>query len=102
MQGSYYTLVQHSGYGYNADLRFVYAVEERALQRAAEVAQVTRVGGLLFNDYGAAVERVEQENYPDPAHTGLLPKVRGTFSLKLVDGLRIYVPAPDDQKGSSA
>lgn len=86
-----YTLVQHSGAGYAGKPGFEHAVEERHLTTDAQVAQIQKLGGLLFDSYMDASDRAEAENYPDVS-TSLLPRARGTFSKYMVDGLRVYIP----------
>lgn len=95
-----WTLVQHSAYGYKGDGMFRRAVEERQLESQREVNRVLKAGGLIFDDYGAASDRAEVENYPDPEHMGLIPRCPGVFHRDAVDGLHIYLPA--DSSGAQA
>lgn len=85
-----WTLVQHSAYGYNQDLRFQRAVEERSVEGVA-LKRVRHVGGVLLPSYTAASDMAEEENYPASV-SGLIPRVDGTFAKEKVDGLRIYIP----------
>ncbi|GHB51999.1 hypothetical protein GCM10010331_44440 [Streptomyces xanthochromogenes] len=83
-----YTLVQHSGGGTG----FEKAVEEVAVTLKADQARVERVGGVLFDTYGAASDAAMEENYP-PGTEGIVPQAKGTFADARLNGLRIYVPA---------
>jgi len=90
-----WTLVQHSGYGYAGKPGFMQALEVRSLSSRAERNRVERVGGVVFEDYGEARDAEETLNYPHPFKTpaDIYPRFQGTFSEKMVDGLRIAIPA---------
>jgi hypothetical protein len=93
LQGDWWTLVQHSAYGYQEKPGWDKAVETRKLTTEAELDRVRKVGGLLFSTYDAADQQEYQSNYPDGAGERLMyPQVKGTFSDKEVDGLKIYIP----------
>ncbi|WP_274916833.1 hypothetical protein [Streptomyces sp. WZ-12] len=81
-----YTLVQHSG-----GLGFERAVEEVSVSTKGEQARIQRAGGVLFKTYKAASDAADAENFP-PGIEGIIPQARGTFSDKLVNGLRLYIP----------
>ena len=85
-----YTLVQHSGCGYGGKSGFARAVETRPLDKRQETA-VRKVGGLVIPTLELANRIVEDVNYP-PEVQGLYPCCRGTFSIKEVDQLKIYLP----------
>ena len=89
-----YTLVQHSAFGYKGDRTFARAVEERMLHSQIEIDRVKKAGGLVFDHYPSDEEY--DVNYPEGTN-GLVPQVRGTFSDRLIDGLRIYVPAASEK-----
>lgn len=91
-----WTLVQHSAYGYQEKPGWEKAVETKMISTGKELVDVTNEGGLVLESYNEADEREMQENYPDLAGAALTyPRVKGTFSNKTLDGLRIYVPAKD-------
>lgn len=100
-----YTLVQHSGYGYAGKPGFQQAVETRGLERLSERNLVQRVGGVLYADYGAAEDAAMELNYPHPfkGPMDIYPGFQGSFSDKMIDGLRIAIPlkvptqAPENQ-----
>ncbi len=86
-----WTVVQHSGYGYKGDPQFSRAVETRMLSNTAEVSRVEQAGGVIFEDYNSAEDFAEKANFP-PEVTGIIPRVKGSFSKQEIDGLRIYIP----------
>lgn len=90
MKESKYTLVQHSGFGYAHKEAFRLAVESREVS-GKDIERVKKVGGVLFDTYGEAMDAEDRENYP-PGVEGICPKVRGTFHHSVVDGLAIYLP----------
>lgn len=90
MARSAWTVVQHSGFGYNGDPCFSAGLETRRCLPCDQVI-VTKVGGLLFDSPGAAEDFTEKAMYP-PGAEGLIPAAAGTFSDKTVDQLRIYIP----------
>lgn len=85
------TIVQHSGFGYGANPQFEAGVETRILHTKKEENLVTKVGGLLFDSYAKAEDFCEEAMYGS-GNDGLIPEVKGTFSDKEIDGLRIYIP----------
>lgn len=89
-----WTLVQHSGYGYAEKPGFMQALEIRSLANRAERNLVERVGGVVFEDYGSARDAEEALNYPHEFKTpaDIYPRFEGTFSPKMIDGLRIALP----------
>lgn len=87
-----YTIVQHSAYGYKGNPQFEKAVEVTGLTTRGEAHLVVRVGGITFSDFRAAEDFAEHANYPEPEKQGIIPAVQGTFSKKMINGLRIYVP----------
>jgi hypothetical protein len=86
-----WTVVQHSGYGYNDNPQFEQAVEVRQIHTKGELRLVERVGGVLFDGYLLAEEFAEHANYPAD-HNGIIPAAKGTFSKLAIDGLKIYIP----------
>ena len=91
MAAEKYTVVQHSGYGYKQNPQFRLAVESRRCVKNADIRQVMRAGGLLFDTYDEAEAFCKKANYP-PGNNGLIPTVRGQFSQMMVDDLKIYIP----------
>lgn len=89
----YYTLVQHSGFGYGENPEFEQAVEMRSITKK-QIEKVKRKDGLIFESYGDASDAADSENYPDDV-AGLIPKVNGTFINWEIDGLRLYIPKRD-------
>lgn len=88
-----WTLVQHSAFGYAEKPGWEHAVETRSLHTDAEVKRVKQAGGMIFDTYGEAEDQVMKSCYPDgPGDTLTYPHVLGTFSDKMVDDLRIYIP----------
>lgn len=111
-----WTVVQHSGYGYADKPGFEFGLETRTVSTAAEKRLVAKAGGLLFKSGLDAENFAEGEMYPeghgDDAGAkwaeitrsnpkgltmlgGLYPHALGTFSVTKIDGLAVYVPAPD-------
>lgn len=89
-----YTLVQHSGYVHASKPDFKHAVELKGIVTQRELDDIEKVGGLVLPTYQTASDREEAENYP-PEVQGLIPKIRGTFANRSINGLRIYVPEED-------
>jgi len=87
----FYTIVQHSAYGYGAEPQFQHGLETRQVNTKAEHAKVRKAGGVIM-EYIEAEDFVESESYP-PSNSGLVPAARGSFARAKVDGLRIYVPS---------
>src|SRR5688572_26436584 len=85
-----YTLVQHSGYGYAGKYEFEFGLETRHLSRLADRNMVERVGGCVYADYLEAEDAAFNLMYGDVK--GMIPKFKGTFSEKCIDGLRIAIP----------
>jgi len=91
-----WTLVQHSGFGYAEKPGWEHAVETRRITTERELLDVTNEGGMIFESYNDADTAEYKENYPEGAGDRLTyPEVKGTFSDKLLDGLKIYVPAKE-------
>ncbi len=86
-----YTIVQHSGFGYNGNLSFEKGLETRRVETQDDQIKVVRAGGLLFENYNDAEEYTETEPYKGDAKA-LMPYAHGTFSESMIDGLRIYIP----------
>ena len=93
-----WTLVQHSGFGYEEKPGWDKAVETRQITTAEELKRVESVGGLIFDSYGEADKQMYASNYPQGVEIEgkdfrlTYPEVLGTFSDKELDGLRIYIP----------
>lgn len=88
-----YTIVQHSAMGYKDDYTFQKGLEVRTMTYKKDLTAVQQVGGRVFETYKEANDYAFTEMYP-PDHDGsLIPKAKGLFSHKKVDGLRIYIPA---------
>lgn len=91
---SFYTAVQHSGYGYGGDPTFQLGLESRHISTAKERDLVLHQGGVLFGSYAAAERYCMEEMYrnePEGAFS-LVPHAPGEFSTKQIDGLAIYRP----------
>lgn len=86
-----WTVVQHSAAGYRYDPQFEQGLESRQLQNKNEMNQVEKAGGLIFDNYNDAEDFAEKACYPE-GYMGLIPQARGTFSLTMIDGLRVYIP----------
>lgn len=86
-----WTVVQHSGYGYSGKPGFEHAVESRVIESARERRTIESEGGLVFAKYNEAEDFAEAANFPEGA-SGIYPEAKGTFSEKMIDGLRIYIP----------
>lgn len=84
-----YTLVQHSG-----GMGFEEAVEKVSVSTVREQDRIQRAGGVLLRTYQEASDAAEAVNYP-PGSEGIIPQASGTFSDKLVKGLRLYLPPAD-------
>ena len=87
----YWTIVQHSAYGYNDDEDFKAGLEVRSITKKSEFDRVQKVGGILFEDYTEADNYMMGQMYP-PDIKGLIPHAAGSFSDQEIDGLRIYRP----------
>ena len=91
---SYYTVVQHSGFGYGGDPTFRRGLESQHVGTQAVLKRVRQAGGVLFPNYATAEDYCMEEMYrtaPPGAFT-LVPDAPGEFSDKVVEGLHIYVP----------
>lgn len=84
-----YVIVQHSGFGYNADPQFEKGLETRRIPDKKTLTAIEKAGGVVM-EYLAAEEFCEKAMYPSNA--GMIPNARGTFADLTVDGLRVYVP----------
>ncbi len=91
-----YTMVQHSAAAYRDDETFRNAVEMKEIS-LTDGKLVLKVGGLLYGSYSEAQAKEDAINYP-PGVDGIVPKVRGTFSVKTLDGQKIYLPAEGEAK----
>jgi hypothetical protein len=89
-----WTLVQHSAFGYQEKPGWDKAVETRQISTEAELGMAVNEGGMIFDSYNDADEAEYKENYPNGAgETLTYPEVKGTFSNREIDGLKIYIPA---------
>jgi hypothetical protein len=88
---SKWTVVQHSGFGYNGNPQFEQAVETTGGLTTAEAKLVEHVGGVVFDTYMEAEEFAEKANYPE-SNFGIIPTAKGTFSTRRINGLKIYIP----------
>jgi hypothetical protein len=86
-----WTIVQHSGFGYAGKPGFAQGVEVRRITTKKEENDVKAAGGIMFDTYKEAVDFEMKASYPDD-HPGLYPQAKGTFSDRMVDGLKIYIP----------
>jgi|TARA_Y100000310_G_C20619214_1_gene782337 hypothetical protein len=87
---TFYTVVQHSGWGYGKKREFIHGLEPVGCTKK-DAQRVELVGGKLFETYKEADEYSYTEQYPE-GYKGLLPIAEGTFSRRVVNGLKIYVP----------
>ena len=90
-------LLQHSGYVVGQKWDFARAVEGMTINSKKDIALIINEGGVLFGrrsrpswSIQAQLDQEYSENYP-PGSSGLVPRVRGTFSKKKVYGYPIYV-----------
>ena len=86
-----WTLVQHSGYGYGGNEGFAQGLELRSIETVGERNRVLKAGGVIYDDYEAAMVAENNGMYPK-GYEGIYPNAQGTFSDKEVDGLKIYIP----------
>ena len=86
-----YTVVQHSAYGYKADIRFKQGLQPITLNNARERANVISRGGVVFDTYKEADDFCDKAMYPEGTE-GLNPAAKGTFAALEVDGLKLYLP----------
>ena len=91
-----WTVVQHSAFGYKGDPQFRWGLETRPITTKGDKRRVERAGGLLFKGYMMAEDCAEEAMYPDEG-MGLIPQANrvGTFSVHVIDGLRIFVPTEE-------
>ena len=87
----YYTIVQHSAYGYNDDETFKAGLELRSITTKMEFNRIQRLGGILFDNYSEASDYAYKEMYPNDVK-GLIPQARGEFLENEIDGLKLYRP----------
>lgn len=87
-----WTLVQHSGFGYNGDSTFERGLEVRQIRNPVDIKLVENSGGVLFESYSEADSVAEDWMYPDDGNSSLVPAAMGEFSDQKIDGLRIYIP----------
>lgn len=85
-----WAIVQHSGV-LTGHTEFSEAVEHVGITTEAQKNKVEKAGGLVFADWSEADRFCEDANYP-PEVTGILPRVKGSFSTQTIDGSAIYVP----------
>jgi hypothetical protein len=89
-----WTLVQHSAFGYQKKPGWDKGVEMCQIMFERELLDVTNEGGMIFESYEDADDAEMKENYPEGTGKSIMyPCVNGTFSDKMIDGLRIYIPA---------
>jgi hypothetical protein len=94
---TFYTLVQHSAFVFDGDLRFEHAVEPRVLSTQGEVTKVATAGGVIESDWRAINKRADSENFPvSRKSTMALPHATGTFSSVTIEGQCLYIPARTD------
>jgi hypothetical protein len=86
-----WTIVQHSGFGYAGKETFRHATETRKLSNKTELKAVQKAGGLVFDSYAEAEDFSDRANYPI-GYQGIVPNARGTFSVREIDGLAVYIP----------
>lgn len=97
-----WTLVQHSAWTVNNDLRFRRAVEGVRVATAAEERKVRRVGGVLLSTYALASGIEYDVNYPASNTSFLIPRCEGTFAKARVDGAAVYVPTQRERDAVAA
>lgn len=95
-ESNFWTVVQHSGYGYGFKPEFEHGLESRVLESKEEVELVRKEGGCLFDNYGEAEEFALNESYPETGEFYLIPNAPGSFSNKEIDELAIYLPKAAD------
>lgn len=86
-----YTVVQHSGFGYNDDPQFEKGLEPRKIPNKKSHDAIVKAGGLVLPGYGEADDFCDTAAYPKGTE-GLIPNAQGTFADLQVDGLKVYVP----------
>ncbi len=86
-----WTLVQHSGYGYGGNEGFAQGLELRSIETVGERNRVLKAGGVIYDDYEAAMVAEMNGMYPKGT-VGIYPQAQGTFSKQKVDDLAIYIP----------
>lgn len=86
-----WTVVQHSGFGFNRDETFSRSLESRMVSGRKSEDAVIKAGGILFDSYGEAEDFAELAMYP-PGNDGIIGNCQGTFANEDIDGLRIYIP----------
>jgi hypothetical protein len=87
-----YTVVQHSGYGFNEDPQFRQGLESAHLDTAEQAQKVRDIGGMVFTTYSQAEDYAMKEQYPGEGFY-LTPRAPGHFASMEVGGLRVYLPA---------
>jgi len=93
MGGMKWAVVQHSGFGYAGKPAFKKGLELRIVD-TRQAKKVVDAGGVIFGGYPEADNYIFEEMYKDVQ--GMVPKAPGTFSKQMIDGLRIYVPEPEE------
>ena len=86
-----HTIVRHSAFGYVKDPVFKQGLEVRSLLTKRQQERVLKEGGIIFSDFGDAIEYAYAEAYPEK-YDGLVPAAPGRFSKHCIDGLAIYIP----------
>ena len=94
-----WTIVQHSGYGYGSNPQFRSGLETRRITTKRQLNQIIGIGGLVFDEYTKAEAETMRLMYP-VGYTGLIPIARGSFVSLQIDGLHLYVPSTDKEKGA--
>jgi len=91
-----YVIVQHSAWTVARNPQFQNGLEQRMVETEAALARVEEVGGKVFDSWIDADAFCMDEMYP-PNVKGLIPCAPGTFSLRKVDGSRIYIPQSKEE-----
>ena len=75
-------------YGYSGKPGSEHAAETRHISTQTEWHRAEGADGVIFGTCMAAEDFAEAANYP-AGTPGIYPRAKGTFSDKLIDGLRI-------------
>lgn len=86
-----YAIVQHSAFGYKGDSVFQQALESRSVVSRSQIAEIRKVGGLMFDTYMEAEDFCDDAMYPETLND-LIPQAKGTFAAYQIDGLAVYIP----------
>ena len=87
----FYTIVQHSGYGYGDNTQFENGLEPRNIERKSQFMRVMSEGGVVFDNWMDAEDYCEHEMYPSD-YKGLIQNAPGHFCAFKIDNLRLYIP----------